>query len=78
TSNLTAMPEVASDVAYLVNPNSIEEMTTAMFTLLHDENLRKEMKQNGVKRAQSYTWQNTSEMYMRLYKEVITIKDKSK
>jgi len=77
TSNLTAMPEVASDVAYLVNPNSIEEMTTAMFTFLNDENLRKEMKQNGVKRAQSYTWQNTSEMYMRLYKEVIRIKDKS-
>jgi glycosyltransferase involved in cell wall biosynthesis len=72
------MPEVASDVAYLVNPNSIEEMTTAMFTLLHDENLWKEMKQNGVKRAQSYTWQNTSEMYLRLYKEVIRIKDKSK
>lgn len=78
TSNITAMPEVASDAAYLVNPNSIEEMTTAMYTLLQDKSLREEMKQNGIKRARSYTWQNTSEMYMRLYKEVIRIKDKSK
>lgn len=78
TSNLTAMPEVASDAAYLVNPNSIEEMTTAMYTLLQDISLREEMKQNGIKRARSYTWQNTSEMYMRLYKEIIRIKDKSK
>jgi len=71
TSNITAMPEVAYDAALLVNPNSIEEMTTAMYTLLHDKTLREEIKQKGMKRAQSYTWQNASEKYLQLYKEVI-------
>jgi glycosyltransferase involved in cell wall biosynthesis len=71
TSNITAMPEVASDAASLVNPYSIEEMTDAIYTLLQDKNLRDEMTQKGIKRAQSFTWGNTSEKYLEFYKDVI-------
>ncbi len=71
TSNITAMPEVASDVAYLVNPTNIEEMTSGMAELLGNKNLREKMKQRGIERAHSYTWKNVSERYLKLYKEVI-------
>ncbi len=71
TSNITGMAEVAGDAAYLVNPENIDEMTSAMSELLQNEKLREEMKQKGIERARSYTWQNVSERYLKLYKEII-------
>lgn len=71
TSNITAMPEVASDAAYLINPNSIEEMTAAMAELLQNKNLKEGMRQKSIERARPYSWQNVSEMYLKLYQEVM-------
>jgi len=71
TSNITGMAEVAGDAAYLINPENIDEMTSAMSELLKNNKLREEMKQKGIERARSYTWQNVSERYLKLYKEII-------
>jgi len=71
TSNTTAMPEVAGGAAYLVNPNNIEEMTSAMSELLQNKQLQEEMIGKGLERARSYTWQNVSESYLKLYQEII-------
>ncbi len=71
TSNTTAMPEVAGGAAYLVNPNNIEEMTSAMSELLQNKQLQEEMIEKGLERAYSYTWQNVSESYLKLYQEII-------
>lgn len=71
TSNTTAMPEVAGGAAYLVNPNNIEEMTSAMSELLQNKQLQEEMIEKGLERACSYTWQNVSESYLKLYQEII-------
>ncbi len=71
TSNITGMPEVAGDAAYLVDPHSIEEMTSAMSELLQNKKLRAEMIAKGLERVGTYTWQNVSERYLRLYQEAI-------
>jgi glycosyltransferase involved in cell wall biosynthesis len=71
TSNITAMPEVAGDAAYLVDPNSIEDMTTAMSEVLQDRTLREEMIEKGIGRVHPYTWKNVSERYLELYQEII-------
>ena len=70
TSNLAAMPEVAGGAAVLVDPYSIEEMVSEMSKLLQDNDLREELVKKGVKRASHYSWERTSEQYLKLYKEV--------
>ena len=71
TSNTTAMPEVAGDAAYLVDPTNIEEMTSAMSELLKNRQRQEEMIEKGLERVRSYTWQNVSESYLKLYQEII-------
>ena len=71
TSNITAMPEVAGDAAYLVDPNNVKEMASVMSELLQNRQNQKEMIEKGLKRARTYTWQNVSESYLKLYQEII-------
>jgi len=71
TSNTTAMPEVAGDAACLVDPTNIEEMTSVMSELLQNRQRRKAMIEKGLERVRSYTWQNVSESYLKLYQEII-------
>ena len=71
TSNITAMPEVAGGAAYLVDPNSIEDMTSAMSEVLQNKILREEMIEKGLGLVHPYTWKNASERYLELYQEII-------
>jgi glycosyltransferase involved in cell wall biosynthesis len=71
TSNITAMPEVAGGAAYLVDPNSIEDMTSAMSEVLQNRILREEMIEKGLELVHPYTWKNVSERYLELYQEII-------
>ena len=71
TSNITAMPEVAGGAAYLVDPNSIEDMTSAMSEVLQNKILREEMIEKGLELVHPYTWKNVSERYLELYQEII-------
>ena len=71
TSNITAMPEVAGGAAYLVDPNSIEDMTSAMFEVSQNSILREEMIEKGLALVHPYTWKNVSERYLELYQEII-------
>jgi glycosyltransferase involved in cell wall biosynthesis len=71
TSNITAMPEVAGGAAYLVDPNSIEDMTSAMSEVLQNKILREEMIEKGLGLVHPYTWKNVSERYLELYQEII-------
>ena len=71
TSNLTALPEVAGGAALLIDPLDVEGMASTMAQLLVNPSLQEELKKKGKDRASSYSWQNTAEMYLNLYQEVI-------
>lgn len=43
TSKGSSLEEIAKDCSMLVNPKSIEDIENAMFKLLKDKNLRKEL-----------------------------------
>ena len=71
TSNVTAMPEVARDAAFLVDPYSVKAMTQAMGSVWKETSLRKDLVKKGKERARSYTWPSIAESYIKLYKKVI-------
>jgi glycosyltransferase involved in cell wall biosynthesis len=67
TSNISAMPEVAGDAAFLVNPFSVEEIAAGMQTAYENETLRKEKIALGFLRLNMFTWQNTAEKILSIY-----------
>ena len=73
TSNLTGMQEVAGDAALLINPHDTDQITVQMSHLLHDQNLREELANKGAKKAANYSWPKTSELYLDLYQDAITM-----
>jgi glycosyltransferase involved in cell wall biosynthesis len=63
----TSIPEVAGDAAYLVNPLDIEEIHTAMKTLIDQPNIVIEMKQKGCIQAQKFTWNDCARQTKAVY-----------
>jgi glycosyltransferase involved in cell wall biosynthesis len=59
TSNISSIPEVAGDAAILINPYHPEEITAAMQAIIHDSELRKQLSEKGLKRANQFSWEKT-------------------
>jgi len=71
TSNVFSCPEVAGDVALLVDPYNVEEIAEAIYKVVFDEKLREELKQKGLRRAQEFTWEKCTREHLKVYKEVM-------
>lgn len=73
TSNVTSMPEIAGNAAFLINPTNGEELKAAVMKLLNDENLRNNLIARGLKQAKKYSWikmaKKTLAIYESVYKE---------
>jgi glycosyltransferase involved in cell wall biosynthesis len=59
TSNLSALPEVAGDAAILVDPYQVKEIATSMYDLSKDDELYRQLRQAGLKRAKQFSWAQT-------------------
>ena len=63
------MPEIAGDAAYLVDPFNVEEMTSAIKTLLADEAQMTDLSAKGLKRAAEFSWKAAAENLLNLYEQ---------
>lgn len=76
TSNTSSMPEVAGNAAHLINPNKIEDISSAMLKIVSDENYKNMLIQRGLKRSKEFSWNKMAfqvlEQYKQLYKEINT------
>jgi glycosyltransferase involved in cell wall biosynthesis len=70
TSNVTSMPEIAGDAAFLINPNNGEELKAAVLKLLNDGNLRNDLIARGLKRAGQFSWVRMAEDTLTVYDTV--------
>jgi glycosyltransferase involved in cell wall biosynthesis len=59
TSKISSLPEVAGDGAILIDPYNIQELNSAMESLVNDQNLRIQLKEAGLKRASQFSWEKT-------------------
>jgi glycosyltransferase involved in cell wall biosynthesis len=73
TSNTSAMPEVASGAAYLIDADDTQAMTHAMSRLIENDSLRQELIDKGKNRVLTFTWENSAEKYLQLYHDVIKV-----
>lgn len=60
-SNVTSMPEIAGNAAFLVDPFSVDSITEAMFLVSIDEKLRTKLITEGQVQRQKFSWDKTAE-----------------
>ena len=70
TSNYGSMAEVAGDAALLVDPYNIDKIAEAMYKVLTDQDLRKNLINKGLERAKQFSWEKTAKETLGVYKEV--------
>ena len=71
TSNFGAPAEVCGDGAVKVDPRNREEIGQALTRLINDEAYRESVVQAGKKRAATFTWQQTAEQALAVYRSVV-------
>jgi glycosyltransferase involved in cell wall biosynthesis len=70
TANAAAMPETAGGAALLVDPHSIEDIAAAMQRITSNLDLRKQLRERGLERAQLFSWEKTASRTAALYDEI--------
>jgi len=66
TSNISSMPEVASDAALLVDPHSAHNISEAMEKIYTDQGLREQLIERGLKRCADFSWEKAGQEYIAL------------
>jgi glycosyltransferase involved in cell wall biosynthesis len=61
TSNVSSMPEAAGDAALLVNPNSVDEISSAMRNLVDEPTLRNVLIEQGSIQIKRFSWDLTAD-----------------
>jgi glycosyltransferase involved in cell wall biosynthesis len=71
TSNISSMPEVAGEAAYLVNPYDIQSIRNGIEEVIRDKPLRENLIEYGLKNARKYSVENIASKYLELYKQIL-------
>lgn len=61
TSNVSSMPEVAGQGAILVEPKNIEEISDAMYKVISDDELKKDLITKGYENVKRFSWKKCAQ-----------------
>jgi len=76
TSNVTSMPEIASDAALLVDPESVEQISAAIRKISSDSEFAASLVEKGKIRRKDFTWDKTAENVWKSVEKIIFNNDK--
>jgi glycosyltransferase involved in cell wall biosynthesis len=69
-SNTGSLPDVVGDAGLLVCPTDIETMVDAVVRVVTDRELQDTLRQRGLERARSFTWERTAGETLAVYREI--------
>ncbi len=69
-SNVTSVPEIAGDGAYLVNPDDDQAVLSAISDLLTNAEMRNSFIQKGLLRSKEFTWEKNTLQVLDAYERV--------
>src|SRR5580704_7262872 len=70
-SNNTAIPEISGDAALLVHPRSVDQNVEAVEAVLNDGQLQANLRMQGKKRVEAFTWPASAAQLHRIYSELV-------
>lgn len=71
TSNVSSLPEVAGDAGMTLPPDDPNRWTTALQQLYGDADWRTLAREQGLRRAQQFTWERTAQLTMDSYRKAM-------
>jgi alpha-1,3-rhamnosyl/mannosyltransferase len=69
-SRIPSLIEVTGDAAELFDPTDTTSITTALRKVIQDTARHKTLRQRGITRAAQFSWQNTAQETLKLYRIV--------
>ena len=73
TSNVSSLPEVVGDAGIKVDPHDVHALSEAMYKVLSDEELRKNMVKKGLERAKQFSWERTATETLQVYAKTLEL-----
>lgn len=73
-SNVTSLPEVVGDAAYLVSPDNVFEIARGIKEVLLDEELREQLTLKGHQQCRRFNWEDTARQVLATYESVVYAK----
>ena len=70
-ADTSSLPEVVGEAGVIVNPLDVEGLAEAMRRVLGDEALQQEMKERGLRRAQGFSWAETAQETVQVYRRAM-------
>ncbi len=70
-SNTTSLPEVVGDTGILINPEDVKNISSAIITLLKDDELREDLRKKGLERAKEFTIEKYSSKILSLIESIL-------
>ena len=67
----SCLPEVAGDAALLVDEYSVESIAEGIDAVVNDPARASRMRESGLRRARSFTWQAAAEQTLSVYRDVL-------
>ena len=67
-SSCSSLPAVAGDAGLKVSPSSGTELCKALKKVIHDAALRSELRHRGLERAKRFSWTQTAQMTLDIYR----------
>lgn len=77
TSLVSSIPEVVGDAAILVSPYGSEQLTEALYKVITNKSLQKEMIDKGLKQIEKFNWYRVARNVLSIYNEVHNSKKNS-
>jgi len=71
TSNISSLRETVGKGGILINPYDVDELAEAIYEILTNDKLRKNLIKKGLRRAKQFSWEKTAKETLKVYKEVL-------
>ena len=72
TSNRTSLPEICGDAAIMVDPENVEGLAESMIQLYQNENLRGDLQNRAIFRAEFFSWEKMARGVLEVYRNLLS------
>ena len=70
-SNVGAVAEVCGDAALLFDPTDVDAITDAIVRVTSDDELRAQLRADGLLQAARFTWEATAQQHLAVYRQAL-------
>lgn len=70
-SNISSIPEVVGDGGIYIDPDSLEDMKTALTRILTDGDIKSSLIQKGFEQSKKFSWEKCAAEHLKFYKELV-------